>query len=59
MDCAAIAGLKLKGDHGGLLRSSAAFLDGHVEYIESVPNEFDTPRYTLMVGRVFAPVGAR
>ena len=57
MDCAAIAGLKVRGDHGGLLRSSAAFLDGHVEYIESVPDEWDTARYTLKAGRVFAPAG--
>lgn len=55
MDVAAIAGLTVKGDHGGWLRSSAAFLDGHIEYIEAVPSAWETGRYTLKLGRIFAP----
>ncbi len=59
MDVAAIAALKVKGDHGELSRSSAAFMDGHVGYIEAVPGEYETGRYALKLGRIFAPAGER
>ncbi|MBL8747411.1 MAG: DUF1559 domain-containing protein [Phycisphaerae bacterium] len=55
MDVAAIASLKVKGDHGEWSRSSAAFQDGHVEYIEAIPGAYETGRYALKLGRIFAP----
>lgn len=59
MDVAAIADLVVEGDHGGRSKSSAGFMDGHVEYIEAVPGAFETNRYTLKLGRVFAPAFER
>jgi len=55
MDVAAIAGNKRHGDHGGFLRSSAAFMDGHIEYLDAVPLEYETQKYTLKFGRLYAP----
>jgi prepilin-type N-terminal cleavage/methylation domain-containing protein len=57
MDVAAIAALKVKGDHGEWSRSSASFMDGHVEYIEAIPGAYETGRYALKLGRIFAPPG--
>ncbi|MDX2114114.1 MAG: DUF1559 domain-containing protein [Planctomycetota bacterium] len=57
MDVAAIAGNSRNGDHGRLLRSAAAFMDGHVEYLEAVPLAYEGPTYSLKFGRIFAPPG--
>lgn len=57
MDVASITGARRNGDHGRMLRSTSGFLDGHVEYLEAVPLAYDTPKYVLRLGRVYAPAG--
>lgn len=32
-------------------------MDGHVEYIEAIPGAYETGRYALKLGRIFAPPG--
>ena len=42
LDLAALTGAKPDGDHGGRLRSTAAFLDGHVSYVNVTPDDRQT-----------------
>lgn len=58
LDVAAVAGISLNGDHGGLNRATAAFMDGHVAYLLAKPLFFESTDYTLKLGRTFAPPGA-
>jgi prepilin-type N-terminal cleavage/methylation domain-containing protein len=52
MDVVAITGNRKNGDHGRSCMSSAAFMDGHVAYIEARPKSWDEPGYTLKFGRL-------
>lgn len=60
LDIAAITGAEFVGDHGERLRSSAAFLDGHVEYVKVTPEKLETStlealetdKYVLKLGNI-------
>lgn len=51
LDVAAINGGSTLGDHGGRLRAAAAFLDGHVSYVEVTPEDKRTPQSEALVGK--------
>lgn len=38
------------GDHGQINRSSMAFMDGHVDYVEVIPFIFNTVKYHTVLG---------
>ena len=50
MDVVAIAGEERPGFHGGVNMSVTAFMDGHAQYTEVVPNALEGPSYTLKLG---------
>lgn len=49
MDVVAIYGSPEEGDHGGLNRAKAAFMDGHVEYLRVEPEASNTTGYWLLL----------
>ncbi len=60
LDIAVITGAEFEGDHGERLRSSAAFLDGHADYVHvtpenlstSVSEALQTEKYTLKLSNI-------
>ncbi len=47
MDFVSIKGFAWKGEHGGDNTSTAAFMDGHVEYLQVEPGQVQAPKYTM------------
>ncbi len=47
MDFVSIKGFSWKGEHGGHNSSTAAFMDGHAEYLQVEPGQVQAPKYTL------------
>jgi len=52
MDVVSVKSANVIGFHGGENKSVAAFMDGHVDYIEAVPGSWDGPGYTLNFGKL-------
>ncbi len=52
MDIVSIKAQNHVGDHGEMNRSTAGFMDGHVEYIEAEPGAYDTQKYMLKFGKI-------
>lgn len=57
MDVTSVTGLRVKGDHFEK-KATAAFMDGHVDFVEPQPKALETNHYTLRLTRIFAPPGA-
>ncbi len=47
MDFVAHTGESREGDHGGMNKATAMFMDGHVSYLTIEPGEVDSLEYTL------------
>ena len=52
MDIVAFKAQNHVGDHGETNRSTAGFMDGHVDYLEAEPGAYETSKYMLKFGRI-------
>ncbi len=52
MDIVAFKAQNHIGDHGEMNRSTAGFMDGHVDYLEAEPGAYETQKYMLKFGRI-------
>ncbi len=53
MDFVAVGGYEKQGDHGGKNKATAAFMDGHVLYLDVEPGKATTSDYTLYIDRYY------